>query len=110
MSASPAKYTLSSSFDVNDYVKATNDAAKRTRAITIVLVIATGLICLGWYNSLIWSWPIDRVRRAYDTDDPAILRLLDLERRPSLRPDNDSQKESPADEFRKDLRLAVSRA
>ncbi|MGA9773316.1 MAG: hypothetical protein WBV94_30075 [Blastocatellia bacterium] len=109
MAASPAKYALSPSFNVRDYVKATNDAAKRTRTITIILVVASGLIFTGWYNSLIWSWPIDRVRRAYDPEDSTIFRSLDLEHRTALLRPNENGT-TPTEKFRSDLQVAVSRA
>lgn len=121
MSNSPGRFAISPSFDIENYIEATSDAARRTRANTIVLVIASVLIFIGWFNSLLWSWPIDRVRRAFDPEDTTIYRGLDTQRRPLLDPltpkDNARLKPhlnkdglSPADMYRHELQWAVVRA
>jgi hypothetical protein len=55
-------------FEIKDYLEAANDAASRTRTVTIVLIIATVLIGIGFWNSAKWSWPKHRVRTAYNAD------------------------------------------
>lgn len=85
MSDSPGRDLIDTTFNIKEYVEATNDAAKRTRTVTIVLVVASVLISIGWYNSLVWSWPIDRLKRAYDVDDPAVYRALNADELPQLR-------------------------
>lgn len=76
MSNSSVSSAISASFDHKDYVDAANDAAKRTRTVTIVLVVASVLIFIGWYNSVLWGWPIDRIRRAFDANDQSIYRMI----------------------------------
>lgn len=80
MSISSVSGSLDTSFDANSYVEATTDAAKRTRTVTIVLVVASVLVAIGYYNSLQWSWARQRIRRAFDNSPEvteAIKRSLD---------------------------------
>ena len=100
---------LSSTFDMKDYVDATNDAARRTRTVTIVLVVASVLIGIGWYNSLRWSWEIHRIRQAYDPDDAFIYRMLDSDRHPGVK-NVDKDGKTPADKFRAELQQATVKA
>ncbi|HEX8458708.1 MAG TPA: hypothetical protein VF656_15545 [Pyrinomonadaceae bacterium] len=76
MSNSQEDCVLNSTFDINYYVEGANDAATRTRTVTIVLVVACVLISIGWYNSMRWSWARDRVRSAYNIKDETILKVL----------------------------------
>jgi hypothetical protein len=57
---------INSNFNLKEYVEASTDAASRTRIVTIILVVATVLVGLGYYNSLESSWPHYRVRHAFD--------------------------------------------
>jgi hypothetical protein len=75
---------LNSSFDIKDYVDAASEAANRSRTVTIVLVVACVLVFIGFYNSNQGSWAIDRLRRAYDSDDPTIYGTLDLDAHPKF--------------------------
>jgi hypothetical protein len=120
MSNSPGRYVISPSFDIDNYIEATSDASKRTRANTIVLVVASVLLFIGWYNSLLWSWPIDRVRRAFDPQDMSIYKGLDIKNRPLLNPELPKDGEqlvgyinkeglSPADMYRLQMQWAVAR-
>jgi cell shape-determining protein MreD len=102
-------HALSSTFDMKDYVEATNDAARRTRTVTIVLVVASVLIGIGWYNSMRWSWELHRIRQAYDPDDRFVNRMLDSDRHPGvLIADKDGK--TPADRFRTELQQATVKA
>jgi len=84
----PAECVIGTDFDINYYVDASHDAAKRTRTVTIILVVASVLISIGWYNSLRWSWARDRVRQAYDLTDESISKILRPNNPP---PGNDPQ-------------------
>jgi hypothetical protein len=42
--------------DIQDYLDASSDASKRTRTITIILVIASVVVLAGWLNSLQTHW------------------------------------------------------
>jgi len=44
------------SLDIQDYLDATSDASKRTRTITIILVVASVLVLAGLLNSLQSHW------------------------------------------------------
>lgn len=91
---------LNSTFDINYYVEGSNDAAIRTRTVTIVLVVACVLISLGWYNSLKWSWARDRIRQAYDVGDETIFKVLN--------PNNPPQGNDPvAMAYREHLKVAT---
>lgn len=87
MSKPSIECAISPDFDLNYYVDASHDAAKRTRTITIILVVACVLISIGWYNSLKWSWARDRIRQAYDLTDTSIYKILN--------PNNPPAKEDP---------------
>lgn len=106
--------TVSSDADtsrvIRDYVEATTDAAKRTRIVAVVLVVASVLILIAFYNSLDWSWPVTRVRSAYDPADKSAHRALGVEHRPQLLSDDDKDGKTPADHFREQLQEANVRA
>lgn len=70
---------INEAFNLKDYVDAATDAAKRTRWVTVVLVVTSVLIGIGWYNSLQWSWQLHRVRSAYASDPKFAARILDYE-------------------------------
>lgn len=53
-------------FNIKDYLEAISDASTRTRTVTIVLVISSVLIFIGFWNSFKSSWATERVRAAYD--------------------------------------------
>jgi hypothetical protein len=110
MSDQVVDYAVNSSFDINDYVDASNDAAKRTRTVTIILVVASVLIFIGFYNSARWSWALDRIRRAYDPAEESVLRALDTVNRPGILTEVDKQGYTPAENFRTQLQQATVRA
>jgi hypothetical protein len=49
------------SLDIRDYLAASADASKRTRTITIILVIASVLVLAGLLNSLQSHWMLRRI-------------------------------------------------
>lgn len=59
---------IDSKFDIKEFLDLNNDAAVRTRWISLVLVIATVLIGVGFYNSLKTSWARHRVVAVYDNE------------------------------------------
>ncbi len=77
-------------FVIKEYVSATGDAAARTRTVTYILIIATILIGIGFWNSLRGAWATERVKAAYDKnytdkyklfiDDKLLLENNHLER------------------------------
>jgi hypothetical protein len=88
------------SFDVKDSINAANDASKRTRTVTIVLVVASVIVFVGWYNSLDSSWMLQRIRIAYDPASPFVRKKLHSETDPaSTSPD--PKKEQQVEAFRK---------
>jgi hypothetical protein len=66
MSKNLTSTAIGSEFKIEDYVNAANDAASRTRTVTIIMVIATVLIGIGFWNSVNFSWATERVKAAYD--------------------------------------------
>jgi hypothetical protein len=48
--------------DFQDYLDAAGDAAKRTRTVTILLVVASVLTFVGWLNSLPDGWIAERLK------------------------------------------------
>lgn len=59
---------IGADFDIKDAVAITDEAAQRTRWLTIVLVIATVIIFIGFYNSTEWSWSFHRIASIYDNE------------------------------------------
>lgn len=57
-----------SDFKVKEYVEANAAAAVRTRWISIILVIATVLVGIGFYNSTWWSWARFRYTSVLDNE------------------------------------------
>jgi hypothetical protein len=110
MPISPARSAADTSRIIKDYVEATTDAARRTRIVAIVLVVASVLILIAFYNSLDWSWPIARVRSAYDPADTSADKALDVAHHPLLLLDKDKDGKSPANHFREQLQEANVRA
>jgi hypothetical protein len=53
------------SFNAKGYITAANEASKRTRTVMIVLVVATVIFLVGFYNSLDGAWMLQRIRAAY---------------------------------------------
>lgn len=51
-----------SSLDFQDHLATAGDAAKRTRTVTIVLVVASVLTFVGWLNSLPDGWIAKRLK------------------------------------------------
>ena len=50
--------------NIEDYLDATSDAAKRTRTVIIIIVVASVLTFAGFLNSLEHNWMLQRVRAA----------------------------------------------
>jgi hypothetical protein len=110
MPSSPVSSDADNSRAIKDYVEATTDAAKRTRLVAIVLVVASILVFIGFYNSLRWSWPGERIRSAYDPDNKSVHKALDVEHHPRLLSDDDKDGKTPVDDFRKQIQEASVRA
>jgi hypothetical protein len=75
-------------FVIKEYVEWVSDASVRTRTVSIILVIATVLIAIGFYNSLQWSWARDRLKRVYDMGDTSIYTLMDAKNHPKFESDS----------------------
>jgi hypothetical protein len=103
MSNSEEDHALSPKFNVKDYVEATNNAARRTRTVTIVLVVVSVLIAIGWYNSLQWSWDLHRIRQAYDPHDPYVSHILGVN-------GTDDESKIRVEKFRTELQQATVKA
>lgn len=58
--------------DIQDYLDATGDASKRSRAVTIVLVVASIVVFAGWLNSLESQWMQERMLRLQNIEDPYV--------------------------------------
>jgi hypothetical protein len=65
MLAEGQPYLQENLMDFKPYIAAAHDAAKRTRTITIVLVVASVNVFVGFYNSLDSAWMLQRIRAAY---------------------------------------------
>lgn len=102
MSKKPRIPIIGSEFNITDYVDAAGDAAGRTRAIAIVLVISCVLIFIGFLNSFHASWPTERIRAAFDGKNLGIFNMLKAE------PYFPTTKEK--DDYRNRLREEVVRA
>lgn len=63
-------------FDMKEYVEAANDAANRTRYVSIVLMIATILILVGLNNSYMNSWMVEDLREVYKPGDRYVRSLF----------------------------------
>jgi hypothetical protein len=57
---------MSDPLDIQDYLDATSDAAKRTRSASIAVVIASIIVFAGLLNSLQNSWLRERLRTSND--------------------------------------------
>jgi hypothetical protein len=86
MPDSPNSDSFECSFHIKDYIDAAHDAARGTRIITIVLVVACVLVAIGYWNSFHTSWQHVRINNAFDPDDMTIYGGLDLAERPKLWP------------------------
>ena len=111
---------INSSFDIKDHVDASTDAGRRSRTVTIVLVVASVLVAIGYYNSLNWSWPHHRLIQAFDyseKDTDRIKKLLGIrlnseETGPDSDPGTRARKEQAQiiDDYRKNREQATIRA
>jgi len=52
--------------EIQDYLDATSDASKRTRFVTLILVVASVLVLVGLLNSLQSQWMLRRMVRLGD--------------------------------------------
>lgn len=92
--------------DFKAYIAAAHDAAKRTRTITIVLVVASVIVFVGFYNSLDSAWMLQRIRAAYDPASSFTDKKLHAESgSPVHSPDKNNQ--IPAEMFRKDFQASL---
>lgn len=97
------------SFDLRDYVEATIEAARHTSLLTKVLVVASVLISVGWYNSFSGSWQRQRIKQAYLADDRAACAWLECDKYPqALIAESDGK--TPALKLREQLRQEAVRA
>jgi hypothetical protein len=64
------------SLDLQDFLDATSDAAKRTRLATIVLVVVCVLGFVGFLNSIQAGWMIERLQKAGDPNNPYVAQKL----------------------------------
>jgi DNA-binding transcriptional MerR regulator len=64
-------------FNFEEFLDAANDAANRTRYVSIVLLVASILIFIGLNNSYLNSWMVDDIRQVYQPGDDYIKGLLD---------------------------------
>ncbi|MBC8029734.1 MAG: hypothetical protein H7Z16_06450 [Pyrinomonadaceae bacterium] len=124
MSDSLENHALDREFDLDGYVSVTSDAASRTRTVTIVLVVASVLIGIGWYNTLSSSWQLHRLRQAYNLDEGRVCELLDCAHNPKLKEKEDVESikilglaglgesggKSPVSKFRDQIRHESMRA
>jgi hypothetical protein len=109
MSNSQDSDGLKSSFELRDYVEATIEAGRHTSGLTRVLVVATVLIGLGWYNSIGGSWQRQRVKQAYLADERAACVWLECEKYPqALMAESDGK--TPAFKLREQLRQEAVKA
>lgn len=58
--------TIDAKFHAKEYVEVADEAAKRTRWLTVVLVIASVIVFIGFWNSIQWSWAAERLKAAFD--------------------------------------------
>src|SRR5687768_16169060 len=58
--------------DIQDYLDATSDAAKRTRTASITVVVASVLVFAGLLNSLQNSWMHQRLKASNDIRSPYV--------------------------------------
>lgn len=83
MSRHYSEKTVFPVFSVKKYVKVADEAAKRTRWLTIVLAVASVIILIGIWNSLHWSWATERVKTAFDLDPTHNEKMFDVLRKGS---------------------------
>jgi hypothetical protein len=88
MSNSNSSCTISPSFDLKEYVEVSTDAARRTRIVTIILIVATVSLAIGYYNSLGNSWANQRIKSAFDTSEG---RLKAIREKLGIEPDEVGQ-------------------
>lgn len=86
MADSPANAPVKASLELKDYIDAATEAARGTRVVTIVLVVACVLVFIGFWNSFQWSWPHERLANAFDPEDSTIYGVLPLEDHPAAWP------------------------
>jgi hypothetical protein len=75
-------------FNIKSHVEWGNNASTRTRAVSVVLVIGSVLVLIGFWNSVKWSWPRDRIKKVYDTGDRSIYPVLEIDAHPKIRSDS----------------------
>lgn len=70
--------------NIEDLIKETDSAAQRTRWTTIVLVIATVIIGIGFYNSTYWSFAFERLKALKSFENTPANNLADSPDKPLL--------------------------
>ncbi|HYX71726.1 MAG TPA: hypothetical protein VE732_03070 [Nitrososphaera sp.] len=64
------------SLDLQDFLDATSDSAKRTRTIMILLVVACVLALVGFVNSLRSGWMLERLQKVSDPNNAYVVEKL----------------------------------
>lgn len=64
------------SLNLQDYLDATSDSAKRTRTVLVALVVACVLAFAGFLNSLGGSWMLSRVHSFSDPKSEYVVNKL----------------------------------
>ena len=86
-----------SSYNLQEYLQASSEASKRSRKITITLVVASVLMLVGLLNSYQKTWMLQRVQRSADpTSEYVRLKLWPGMNSDSLMSIVDSSKASAA--------------
>jgi hypothetical protein len=64
------------SLDLQDFLDATSDSSKRSRTIMIVLVVACVLALVGFLNSLLTGWMLQRLQIVSNPENPYVAKKL----------------------------------
>lgn len=72
----PPSVRLQRDFDISDYLDATSDASRRTRNVTIALVVASALLLAALLNSLQNTWMLQRIHASADPFSPYVIAKI----------------------------------